>query len=401
MKHLKGLIKNKIWTGIVLLFITGGSASAQSAMSDILLQVSENNLELKSAKAEHEANSLSYKTGNGLPGFAAEYEYISANTPQKVYQHDFLAKQEFAFPSVYQKRKQLSNEQMKQSEEWVSGRRQVILNESRLSYIRIVYYLKLQKELLKVKNNTEKVLAATGEQLNKGSGNILEMNKARLQMLDAENKYFSNESLLEQELIHLTALNGGKPVNPSGFEYEAAVLLPEFELLESEIESYDPELKMIRSEQSIAEKRIRIARSENLPSFSLGYRYQGLAETNFNGIHAGIKIPLWEHKNKLKFQKADLIRVELAMDEHLNEHRFRIMKLYEKYKTTKARLETYQSALAGIKTPELLSKAFDAGHISLSEYYMDMNLYLHSQENLLQYERELQEIVAMLTMHKL
>jgi cobalt-zinc-cadmium efflux system outer membrane protein len=76
--------------------------------------------------------------------------------------------------------------------------------------------------------------------------------------------------------------------------------IPDFVTLEKEIEENDPEIKKLLLQYQIAKQEVEVNKALNLPKFEIGYRYQGLLNENYNGIHAGVTIPLWERNNIVK-----------------------------------------------------------------------------------------------------
>jgi outer membrane protein TolC len=382
-------------------FFSAIHVNAQSTWPEVLEQIKSNNLQIKSVSLLHQSNSLKFKTGLTPPGISAEYEYIADQSPAALYQSDLLIKQSFAFPTTYIRKKQLSDEMIVHSEQYSVAQTREIIHQARLTYTRIVYYMKLKKHLEEVRKNHDGVLSSLVKRLESGDGNILDVNKARLQLMEINQQVSVNDQLLRQEIIHLKALNGGKDISTSGFDYEQAEILPEFEKLESEIEAADPNLKMLKQEQTIVQKQIRVERNESLPHLALGYRYQSVPGNEFNGFHTGITIPLWENKNRIRHKKAELAQSDQELQVHLNEHYYSISQLHDKYKSLRERISEIQGALAEIQSPALLLKALEAGHITVTEYYSDLHLFMQARARLLESEREYQEVIAELTKHKL
>lgn len=373
----------------------------QRTWKEVEEQIKTNNPQLKSIGLMHQSNTLKYKTGLTPPGISAEYEYIADKSPEDLYQKDFLIKQSFAFPTTYIRKKQLSDELIAQSANGAIAQSREIIHEARLTYIRIAYHSKLKKHLDEIRSNYEGILASLVKRMDSGDGNILDVNKARLQLMEVKEQVSVNEQLLQQEIILLKSLNGGREISAAGFEYEQAEKLPEFEKLEAEIEAADPHLSMLKQEQTIVDRQIRVERNESLPHLALGYRYQSLPGNEFNGFHTGITIPLWENKNKVRYRKAELAMAEQQVTAHLNDHYHHIRQLYDQYERLQIRTSEIQAVLTEIDTPSLLKKAMESGHMTITEYYIDLNLFMQAKSRLLETEKEFHEVLAELNKHKL
>lgn len=107
------------------------------------------------------------------------------------------------------KRSQLAKTQIARSEYEIIANRQDILLEAKKVCIALIYHNKLQEQLITQKHNFEKLLSSVQTKLEKGDGNILEMNKAKLQLIQIKKKFQENVSAINELNIKLSELNGG------------------------------------------------------------------------------------------------------------------------------------------------------------------------------------------------
>jgi outer membrane protein TolC len=185
-------------------------------------------------------------------------------------------------------------------------------------------------ELQKRKENTEKWLLAFQKKLEKGEGNILDVNKAKLQLIEINATFQENQSAINQLNQKLTELNGGQIIVFTDTSYAELYAVPDFETLESEIRANDPTRKYLEQEKVINQKQVELSKAMSLPKLETGYHYQAILGQRFSGIHFGLSIPLWENKNKVKTQQANLIFADLNLQDHRNEHYYHIQQTYEK-----------------------------------------------------------------------
>jgi outer membrane protein TolC len=400
------LIIKEFVAGITCLCFIGllyaGEAKAQSRLEQVLSEVEKNNKTLQARKQLWEAEKLLHKTGIWLSDPTISYDFMYG-TPNAISgnQTDINFIQRFDFPASYKLRKALANEQSKESEFAIQHQRQSILLQAKTICIELVYQNKLKAFQAEKKLRIEKHLNDFEQKMNKGFGTILDVNKAKLLLLEINKDLQSTTSTIEQVKLRIIALNGGTPIYFNDIEYPVEAELPEFETIESEIEKTDPILKGMELQQVIAKKQIDVTKAMNLPKFDVGYHYQAVLGQKFNGGKIGMSIPLWENRNKLAQKQAELISSDVNLSEHKNEHYFEIKQHYEKYLNLKKTLSDYKSLLQTINSIELLDKALRLGEISTLQYFTEAELFNEAKASLLLTEKEYHAVTAFLTKYAL
>ncbi len=387
-------MNNKIIVVISLILAGGINAIAQSNMESVLSQIAKNNKTIKANTQYWEAQKLHYKTGLTPGNPIVEYDYLTGSSANVGNQTEFTVVQSFDFPTAYLRKNQLSKQQTAMAELQLSATRQDILLDAKKICLELVYRNKLNVQLTQRKQNTDKLLSDFRSRLDKGDGNILDVNKAQIQLIEIRKEYQENISAIIQLNEKLASMNGGNAVSFSDTVYFVLPDIPPFEQLEKEFENADPSRKILEQEKVISEKQVQISRSLSLPKIEAGYHYQGISGQKYNGIHTGISIPLWENRNTVKFQKSKLIFTDLQILDHRNEHYYEIKQLYEKYQNLKITLTEYQNIFQTLNNTVLLNKALAVGHISTIEYFMEINYYTSVFNNYLQIEKEYYEVIS-------
>jgi outer membrane protein, heavy metal efflux system len=259
----------------------------------------------------------------------------------------------------------------------------------------------LIKEITIRKQSGETVLKNFETKLIKGDGNILDLNKARLQLISINYEFQENVTIINKLKNQLSALNGGQEINFTDTVYFILPEIPTFEQLEAQFEAGDPLRQILEQEKLIAQKEIELSRALSYPKFEAGYHYQGILGQKYNGIHTGISIPLWENKNTVKTQKSKMLFADLELQDHRNEHYYEIKQLYEKYSYLKTTVSEYQSTLLSLNNTYLLNKSLNSGHISTIEFFMEMNYYATALNTYLKIEKEYYQTIAELYKFKL
>ncbi|MBI2966541.1 MAG: TolC family protein [Bacteroidetes bacterium] len=394
-------MKNKIIIINIFTIAYCINANAQSTIENVLSEISKNNKTILANTQYWEAQKLQYKTGLTPYNPAVNYDYLIGSPNTAGNQTDFTVTQSFDFPTAYIKKKQLSEQQIAQAEFQFTAKRQDVLLEAKIICMELVYRNKLQSQLSQRKQNTEKLLSDFQIKLNKGEGTILDVNKARLQLIEINNEFQQNLSSINQLNQKLTGLNGGNAIIFTDTIYPLIPNIPAFEQLESEIETTDPIRKYLEQEKLVTQKQVELSKAMSLPKLETGYHYQGILGQTFQGIHAGITIPLWENKNTVKTQQANLLFADLNLQDHRNEYYYGIKQLYEKYQNLKITFAEYQTVFASLNNTTLLNKALASGQISTIEYFMEMSYYNNAFNNYLQTEKEFYEVVTELYKYKL
>ncbi|MBK9636933.1 MAG: TolC family protein [Bacteroidetes bacterium] len=387
MRHNTIIIK-------ILLLVICSSANAQSTIENVLAQINKNNKTILATAQYYHAQNLEFKTGLNPSNPTAEYDFLRGSPANAGNQHDFAITQQFDFPSAYIKRVQLAKTQIAKSEYEIISNRQDILLEAKKVCIALVYHNKLQAQLTQQKQNFEKLLASFQTKLDTGDGNILDVNKAKLQLVQIKKKFQENVSAISELNIKLAELNGGTEILFTDTVYFSPTSIPDFAQLESDYENADPLLKMLQQQKLISKKQLELSKSLWLPKMELGYHYQGILGQTYSGFHTGISVPLWENKNTVKQKKSQLLYSESQLIAHTNEHYFHIKHIFERYTNLKITLQEYQTIFGTLNNTTLLNKALALGEITTMQYLMEINFYTEAQSDFIQTEKEYHETIA-------
>lgn len=386
-------MKNIICSILLSLFVAF-PVWAQVSMEDILVEIEKNNKTLQANAQNTEAQKLGFKSNNPLYNPNVEYDFMYGFPLNAGNQTDFLVNQAFDFPTSYSKRKQLSEGRVSQSDFQYNAGRQEILFEAKSTCIELIYRNKLHIQLQERKAFTESLLASFEKRLSTGEGNILDVNKARLQLIEINKDFQLNLSQVNQLTQRLTGLNGGEELTFKSTEYPVLDPIGDFEELFGEIQAKDPTLKFVEMDIASAQKQLELSKSLALPKLEAGFRHQAILGQRFNGFHLGTTIPLWENKYKVRQSEAELSTSGLKVLQFQNDKYSSSRQLYEKYQKLSVTLNEYQNVLSALNSKEYLDKALAVGHISTIEYFLESNYYYMAYNNYLQTEFEYHVTVA-------
>jgi len=387
----------------LFLLAFGLPVAAQSNIDNTLSAIARNNKTLAANRQVWEARKLEFNTGLTPANPTVEYDYLIGTPANAGNQTDFTVSQSFDFPTAYSRKRKLADEKVKQADFNLASLRQDILLDAKTTCIQLVYHNKLDTQLAKRLADAEKLVVSFQTRLDKGDGNILDLNKANLQLVEVKKQYQKNRSLINQLNHKLTELNGGEELTFRDTIYPMLPKIPSFEELEKAYESSDPDRKILEQQKVVAETNLSLSKSLALPKIEVGYHYQGILGQTYNGVHTGVSIPLWENKNKVHQRKAEVAAAAADIEAHKNEHYFHIKHLYENYANLKITMESYEAANLDTSSRNriLLNKAFALGQLSSIEYFMETSYYYTTLNSFLETEKEYHEAVAVLLKYQL
>jgi outer membrane protein, heavy metal efflux system len=375
--------------------------TAQTDLEQVLRKIEINNKSIQAQQQSLEARKMAFKSDMRLYNPNVEYDFLQGQPFSAGNQTDILVNQVFDFPTTYSRKKELASGQTTQAElDFLSGRQGILL-EAQQTMLSLIYRYKLQQQIAERKSATEKLLQDFEKKLETGDGNILDVNKAKLQLIEINKDYLLNTSQINQLIQNLNGLNGGLEVEFTANQYPEDISLPAFEELYEELKSLDPMWRFYELESNTAKKQVEVMKAMALPKLEAGYRYQGILGATFQGFHVGTTIPLWENKYRVRQKEAELSFAGLQWIDYQNERYYSLKQQYEQYEKLASTLQEYREVLGNLNSIAYLDKALALGHISTIEYFLESNYFYMAFTNYLQTENEYYQVKAELLRFRL
>jgi outer membrane protein TolC len=388
----------KIIIALICIIAFQISLSAQSTIDSVLAQIERNNTTLGALQKRAEADKIGNKTGNYLQNPEIEFNYLWGNdvTGNRT---DFKATQAFDFPTAYSYKNQISDIKNEQVELEYQKQRKELLLKARLVCYDLIYTNALKAELSKRIRHAQSIADAYKSKFDIGETNILEYNKAQLNLLNLSNEM--EVLTIEQEALQaeLTRLNGGVPISFSENEFQVAVLPTDFEQWYMQAEQSNPLLNWLKKEVELTQKQVSLNKALSMPKFQAGYMSESVVGQEFKGVTVGLSIPLWENKNTVKYAKANARASENTASDNKLQLYSHLKVLHTKAISLQNNVSDYKMKLATFNNTELLQKAFDKGEIALINYMLELSIYYESVNNLLKLERNLNKTIAELNQY--
>lgn len=384
----------KIWA---FLYMLPFSLSAQITVDSVLSAIEKNNTTLSALRKGIEAEKIGNRTGIYLQNPEIGFNYLWGNPSAMGNRTDFNAKQSFDFPTTYGHRRQIADSRDLQIDFEYQQQRKEILYGARLLYADILYANAVNEEYEKRLVHAQSIADAYRTMFEKGEVSILEHNKARISLLNLKKEAEALNTERTADLKQLTALNGGVSIELTENSFPVRVLPADFEQWYSNAEKNNPALQWLKQETVISMQREKLHRAMSLPKASAGYMSEKVTGEQFQGITAGISIPLWENKNTVKYARAQTLAMQSIEADHKLQFYNQLKIQFEKATSLHNSVNEYRLALQSSNNAELLRKALDQGEIPLINYLMELTFTYTAIDNLLKSEYELNKVLSFLT----
>lgn len=378
---------------LIISMVFGSPLLAQNTIDSVLVEIEKNNTTLSALRKRAEADKLGNKTGIYLTNPEIEFNYLWGNDVIGN-RTDFSVKQRFDFPTAYKFKNQISDIKNEQLALEYQKQRKSLLYETRVICHNLTYYNALKLELSKRLKHAQSIASSYKAKFDAGESNILEYNKAQLNLLNLSKKMESLDIERKALLGELSRYNAGVPIEFTASEFQTTTVSTDFEQWYQQAEQSNPLLNWLKKEIEITEKQVSLSKAMSLPKLQAGYMSESLVGQDFKGITVGLSIPLWANKNTVKYAKANTVTLEkLAIDNKVQLYN-QLKILHTKAIELQNSSTDYQLKLQSLNNTELLKKALDKGEISLINYILELSIYYESVDNLLELKRDMNITIA-------
>lgn len=367
---------------------------SQNEIENILAEVEKNNSTLFALKNKIDADKIGNKTGNYPDNPEFEFNYLWGSPSQFGNRTDISIKQTIDFPTAYGLRNQIADLKNEQLELEYQKQRMSVLFETRQICNDLIYYNALKTELSVRLSQAQTLASSYKSKYEKGEINILEDNKAQLNLLTITKELEAVEIERKSLLGELFRLNGGIKLEFVTDKYPEIIIPADFDQWYLQAEQTNPLLNWLKTEIEVLEKQVGLSKAMSFPKIQAGYMSETVVGQQFQGISVGITIPLWENKNKVKYCKAEAMAIESIESDKKVQLYNQLKTLHEKIIAIQKNVSDYKKQLELINSTDLLKKALDEGEISLIEYILELAIYHQSVNRLLELEREMNKTKA-------
>lgn len=377
----------------ILLSVLALSAHAQSSFDNVLKEIEMNNTTLKAYREKANADKIGNKTGINMANPEVEFGYLWGSPSGEGNRVDLNVTQSFDFPTAYRYKTQLSDGKNQQVDMIYDQQKVEILQQARLICVELVYQTKMNKILSNRLKQARELSDAYQKSFDQGNIDVLERNKTKLNLLNAEKALQINEVDLNLSKSELQRLNGGLDITEFSRYSDFTFPLNFIEWF-AIVKANNPSLRVAQQEVALSRKQEQLTRALNLPKITAGYASERVSGTTFQGVSVGVSIPLWEGKNTVKHQKAQTVALQMQHEDSELQFRNTLKNQYDKAKKLSLLLKEYEDALSVTSSQDLLKMALDKGQLSLINYLLELSVYYETVDKYLETERDYQLAVA-------
>lgn len=379
-------MKKKFYSLIVLVCCVV-AMQAQTTIDAVLKSVEQNNTQLKALREMSVANKLENKTANNLANPEVEFTH-KLGTKSEFAETGIEATQSFDFPTAYKHRGQLIGIQNEQVDLAYEAQKKVVLKEARGLLMDYIHQSKLHEIIVERTKYARELHTAYEVLFEKGSINVLERNKTKLNLLEAEKDFQMSEVALESIKTELQRMNGGELFLTLPKTYGNYQLPLNFEDWFQATKHNNPLLALAEKNVDMSRKQEQLARSLNLPKLNAGYVGDLQRSNNRHGFLVSVSIPLWEGKNTVKSKKAQTVAMQYEQEDAEVQFKNEMKLSYEKAQRLASLLKEYSEIVDNSNNFLLLKKSFDMGQLSLITYLQELIVYHQAVDNYLATEKE-------------
>lgn len=362
---------------------------AQSAMEAVLNEIESNNTALHALREQTEARKLNNLTGIYLQDPEVEFNYLWGSPSRIGNRNDIRVTQTFDFPTVYGYRSKIAKLENSNAGLIYQSERINLLVLAKQTCVELVYYNALLKEFSGRLINARRIADAYKQRFEKGDADILEFNKAQLNLSVLSSDIQRIETERSSLLSELKALNGGKKIDLTESEMFSEPLPADFDDWYASVEKSSPVLQHLMGQMEVGQYQVKLNSALGLPRFSAGYMSERVGSEKFQGITMGVSVPLWENKNRVKQAEMQLRATGAVLEDTKIRIYGKLQSMYEQSRSLQLNVDGYLDALSTYSNEDLLRKALNGGEISLLTYLLELEYYYSTMDKLLEAKRDL------------
>lgn len=334
-----------------------------------------------------EAEKTKAKTGIYPDNPELNYTYLWGNSELNGAQKELEITQSFRLPGYYTSKSGVQQLAYEQKVIFAQKVEMEVLHQARNTYYNIVGLMKKESLVNKRRVESEKLRSLMKVGFEQGEIAKPAYDKARIYHLNiqSEQKLIRGEIHIQKEA--LLQMNGGVSLSNLAYAYPESRVLPALESILTDLPENNPDILMARQNDAVNEHRVTLEKMNNLPVFEAGYRSQVFLEQKFRGIYAGIQIPLWENKNKVKKAQLQQVWAQASYQQIVSEINSEVKSLYNELETTYVNYMEMKDILESVQVVQSSYELLQAGQISFPEYLVEVQFMYEVQENYLETER--------------
>lgn len=353
---------------------------AQNGLDAFLQEIEGNNPELRLYRQDAIASSEKSTIGIYPSDPEVNFGFLNADPKSIGRRTDYSITQRFDFPTAYRFRSEIAEIRREGAE--LTWKYKSMLIRHRAADLLIKYQAAVMKRALLEERLilADQMHQAFDSKLQAGDLSILDYQQMLLSKLKTEGQVAEIKRQEAGFLLEIKQMNAGNTPAALFRDFPFDLHTEESLLVDlSTISLNHPLFKLAELQIKESEKVLSLAKSSRLPKFEAGYMSESVAGESFQGITAGLSLPLWENASRVKTAKAEKISAELNLIAVSTDLQTKIQQLLEDQNRLEQSVRNYQSILELSKQDELLTKALESGYINLTDYLFRLDFFYETK----------------------
>lgn len=372
------------------------AVAAQDVFQRVISEIEQNNIGLQRMEQELRGRILEEKVRQMPSGPEVEAGYAVNGDRGEARRRTIEVKQELPTMAIFGMNRRYNRSMGHAAALELEYAGNNVRREAERLCIEWIFFSRMEEET--EKRVKEAGIIENGEKLKleKGEGNRIDYNNARLDGLRQQTELERIRVGKERAAKALQELNGGRVLNLERMEYPNRELPENFEQWYVTRMEKSPEILYSKGETEREREKVRWMKGRMIPDLVAGYSYESAGKEKNSGVTLGLRIPLWREKKELNVAKWSYQARRLEEKERMNSVYCKARDSYERCVRMQKMLTKLRNEVESNNNPALISKSMRLGNISMSEYITQMSIYYETINRMFEVEKEMQEAISLL-----
>lgn len=234
--------------------------------------------------------------------------------------------------------------------------------------------------LRRIHDNFDSLTVTYNRAWEKGEVTILDLNKIKIEHARASSANSQAEGEVAALMSEIISLSNGtitKEELASLSDYPAFVTLPETTDVDAVVES-SVQYKALEEQLNVADAKVDFASKSRFPQLTLGYVHAYEDGNHFNGVSAGLTLPVFSRSSEKSAAMAERLSVGQTNHRRLAEMVAGVKADMARAAVLREQLSMLAPAVENTNNFRLLKLALEGGEISLLDYLQEVSYFVEA-----------------------
>lgn len=250
---------------------------------------------------------------------------------------------------------------------------------------KLIEYIGAKKDvamLQRIHENFDSLSVTYQRAWERGEVTILDLNKIKIEHArasSANDEADGNLAALEREII---ALSGGTltAADLDGLEEypvfmtDGRIMMYDAGEMEAAVRN-SPQFKALEAKLGVADAKINLASKARFPQFSIGYVHAYEDGSHFNGLSAGMTLPVFSRNAEKASAQGEQFALKAENEQELKGMIASVQADCSRARALKGQLDMLGPVIENTNNVRLLKLALDGGEISLLDYLQEISYF--------------------------